>query len=221
MRYKNNWLDFTSGFHKICFKFSFTSYDDDRFRIVLSLGYGILFLYLPFHSKIKDECDFPEYGFYFYGEDSQWFDSFWLCLGNKTFCFRMFWDWTWFRTSMLRKDGTWEHETKKDRKDFWKDEWKDVLFSETHEYKYITENGKLQERLATIKVVEREWRWRSFMWLRFPRKIIRDIEIEFNKEIGERVGSYKGGTIGCSYEMKKVETPYNTLKRMEMTRNFK
>ncbi len=51
-------------------------------------------------------------------------------------------------------------------------------------------------------------------------KIRRDIEVNFSSEIGERVGSWKGGVLGTGYEMKKGETPYQTLKRMENEKRF-
>jgi hypothetical protein len=46
------------------------------------------------------------------------------------------------------------------------------------------------------------------------------IEIEFDKEVGERAGSWKGGTIGCSYGIKSNETAYQCLLRMEQERKF-
>jgi hypothetical protein len=39
-------------------------------------------------------------------------------------------------------------------------------------------------------------------------------------EVGERTGSYKGGTLGCSHKMLKGETPLQTLRRMEKERKF-
>ena len=38
--------------------------------------------------------------------------------------------------------------------------------------------------------------------------------------VGERVNSWKGGTVGCSYSMLKGETPEQTLRRMEKEREF-
>jgi len=47
------------------------------------------------------------------------------------------------------------------------------------------------------------------------------IDVEFDNEIGDRVGTYKGGTIGCGYELKKDETPLQCLRRMESEREFR
>ena len=47
------------------------------------------------------------------------------------------------------------------------------------------------------------------------------IDVAFNEEIGERVGTYKGGTVGCSYDILPNEDPVTTLRRMESEREFK
>lgn len=140
----------------------------------------------------------------------------------KKYCFHMPWEWKWVRTSNLRKDGNWEHETNKDRKSFWDiDKWKDVLWTETHPYTYILKRARVQERLATIKVEEREWRWRGMQWNPYLKRVKKTINVEFNDEVGEQSGSWKGGTLGCSYTMLKGETPWQTLKRMEIERTFR
>ncbi len=88
-------------------------------------------------------------------------------------------------------------------------------------YKYILKNGTVQERIATFHVDRMEWRWRIFRKLRIGPKIVRQsINISFNDEVGERTGSWKGGCIGCSYEMLRGETPVETLRRMELEREF-
>ena len=64
---------------------------------------------------------------------------------------------------------------------------------------------------AKVNVEEREWRrglgFFKFLGL-FPpfRKVRRYLNIEFEKETGPRKGSWKGGTMGCSIEMKPGET---------------
>jgi len=51
----------------------------------------------------------------------------------------------------------------------------------------------------------------------YKRKVI---DISFDQEIGDRAGSYKGGTVGCSYDLKPNETPLECLRRMEKERSF-
>lgn len=48
----------------------------------------------------------------------------------------------------------------------------------------------------------------------------RGIDVDFDGEVGERTGSWKGGTVGCSYESRPGETPVQTLRRMERERRF-
>ena len=58
------------------------------------------------------------------------------------------------------------------------------------------------------------------MWSPFLNQVIRSIDVQFDKEVGERTGSWKGGTVGCGYEMLPNESPYQCLKRMEQERKF-
>lgn len=91
---------------------------------------------------------------------------------------------------------------------------------ETHDYAYTLESGEVQKVTATIQEEEREWRWRCFKKLPYPRMIKKTIDIEFSGEVGEKTGTWKGGCIGCGYNMKKGETPLQTLRRMEKERKF-
>lgn len=87
---------------------------------------------------------------------------------------------------------------------------------ETHPYTYKLHSGEVQQRTATIYAERRQW---TRPWL--PHKLVRQsISVEFSDEVGERTGSWKGGTIGCSYEMKPGETPLQTLRRMQAERKL-
>lgn len=244
--YRGRWYEFTpawSGFH-LCYELA--GYFSPRPVLQIYFIWGKLFLTMPWHhykkierektlkekradklntiagKKIEkvydkvtyDECDPPKYGIYFY------MNQFGINCGTKTKLYDLPWALTWIRTSALRKDGNWEHETKGDKKEFWNDKWEDIIFKESYPYKYIKNDGTEQNTIATIKVEEREWRWKWFKWLKITRKISRDIEVNFSCEIGEKVGSWKGGVLGTGYKMKKGETPYQTLKRMENEKRF-
>lgn len=91
------------------------------------------------------------------------------------------------------------------------------VLSRTFPYKYTLLSGVVQERTATIYATMMYWRMRGFPFIVMKRK---SIEIEFNDEVGERSGSWKGGCMACGYAMKKGETPEETLKRMERERKF-
>jgi hypothetical protein len=114
---------------------------------------------LPFRNKWTDECDPPKWGIAYHDR------IFWIHRGgkgnmnggNKWWTFYMPWDLDWVRTSALRKDGSWEHEHRGDRKNFYENKWKDVLWIEIYPYTYTLKSGEVQERKATIRVEEREW----------------------------------------------------------------
>lgn len=140
--------------------------------------------------------------------------------GNKWWTMYMPWQLSWVRSSILLKDGTWEHEGRKNGKNFWQDKWEKVRWKEIHPYTYTLKSGEVQNRLASIYVEEMEWRWHWFKWSTFPRKIRKSIKVEFNDEVGERTGSWKGGCLGCGYDLRPNETPFECLKRMEKERSF-
>jgi len=247
--YKSSWYNFTPEWSGFNLKYELSGYYDTKPVIQIYLIWGKLFLYMPWthYKKVErektlkekrrdklntiagktikkvykkvyyDECDPPQYGIYFY------MNQFGINIGTKTKLYDLPWAKTWIRTSALKKDEkTWVHETEKDRnKDFWdKDKWKDILYSETYPYLYTTNNNKDQHCLATIRVEEREWRWKWFTWLKWTKSTYKVIDVDFSTDIGERKNSWKGGTTGCSYEMKPNETPFQTLKRMEKERKF-
>lgn len=74
-----------------------------------------------------------------------------------------------------------------------------------------------EELTVTTKIEEREWRFGTgyFKWLSlFCRpKISRSLDLSFSKETGHRKGSWKGGTIGHSIEMRPGELHESAFKR--------
>lgn len=234
--YKNSWLTFYPKFDRFQLKLNIGSYFDSRLELVICLGWGLFFIDFPFKTKY-DECDPPTYGIYYY------MNGLVFCYGKKKKTFYMPWDYDWVRTSYLKKDGTWEHETKRNRKDFYHEKWNNVFWRETYSYRYYLkprnkehksltgkrclliekhdkETFKIQDVTATIKVEEMEWRWRWFKRFKFTSMIKKSISVDFSDEVGGRSGSWKGGTVGCSYAMLKDETPLDTLRRMEKEREF-
>lgn len=224
--YKNDWIEFCTGWTKINFKVAPAGYFDNRAQFSFSLGWGQFYISIPFTRSKYDECDPPQYGFYFYSIHDWFPTSFVLCLGRRTKFIYMPWDYTWVRTSALRVDNGWENETKASKlgtrnKEFYnKEKWAGILWMETYPYTYTLKNGTVQEREATLKVEEREWRPRWFKWTSLFSRIRRTIDISFNDEVGERTGSWKGGTLGCGYDLLPNETPSECLRRMEKEGEF-
>ncbi len=216
-----DWVIFYWGWH-FDISYEVCGYFDNRPRINLDLIFFSLTLVLPFRNKWTDECDPPKWGVAYHNQ------TIWINKGgkgngnggNKWWSAYVPWSPQWVRTSNLRKDGQWEHETKGNNKDFYKEEWSEIIWRETYPYAYTLRSGAVQNRLATIKVEEREWRWHWFKWLPLTKKQRRSIAIDFNDEVGEETGSWKGGCTGCGYELLKNETPLECLRRMEKERKF-
>lgn len=91
--------------------------------------------------------------------------------------------------------------------------------SQTYPYRYVLKNGEVQEREATVYVDRMTWR--AKWWPVIPlQKVRTSINISFNAEVGEGTGSWKGGCVGCGYDMMLTETPFECLQRMERERKF-
>ena len=73
---------------------------------------------------------------------------------------------------------------------------------------------------CTYWVEEREWRPKWMTWTKMFRDVKRYIEIVFEKEVGKEKGSWKGGCIGCSYDLLPGEDPRSCIRRMELERKF-
>lgn len=70
---------------------------------------------------------------------------------------------------------------------------------------------------ATTKIEEREWRFGTgwFKWLSpfLAPKVSRSLNLRFSSEVGQRKGSWKGGTVGHSIEMLPGELHEAAFKR--------
>jgi hypothetical protein len=146
--------------------------------------------------------------------------------GRRTKIITMPWrDWVQTEHAVRRPDGTWAPFVGSweigDRRLFPGKSAKEPDGREemAYPYRYVLRSGELQERTATIHV---ERRIRKLKWLRWMPlgRTVHAISVEFSDEVGERTGSWKGGTIGCGYELRENETPLECLRRMETERKF-
>lgn len=216
-----NWFEWSPGFG-LALQYM-TGHDQHESRhpcIHIKPIYGNLFLYLPWvHFYEPGGYDTKSWGFY-------WSESsLWLQWGVKYKSFDAPWAWTNVRHEVMRPDGSlvpfvgsWELGLDTLFGDDPKEP--DGRHTETHGYSYTLRSGERQHRKATIYVEEWESRWRWFKWLSWPRLVSRCISVDFNGEVGEGTGSWKGGTVGCGYTMLSGETPLSTLRRMEAERKF-
>lgn len=118
---------------------------------------------------------------------------------------------------MVRKaDGVWVEFVGGWEKDKQPDGREESLFP----YRYALKNGSIQERTATVFVDKRSWRPKCLQWTSLFEKSSLTIDVQFNDEVGERTGSWKGGCIGCGWEMLPDESPEQALRRMGAVRKF-
>lgn len=196
------------------------TYFDRRYAINFALGWGEFMVYLPFKTNLDEGCDMPRYGFAVHSQ------SLWLYKGGDydgSQCQNQWiaWDLPFF--SMVF-DGHWI----KDKQNNWVkmgrltrgnqegvpayEFRKTLAATSTHPYRYVLKNGTVQERIATCTVEKRQWHRKWFPFLKLERNVI---NVEFDEEVGERTGSWKGGVIGTSYEILPHETVEQCLGRME------
>jgi len=123
----NDWIIFYWG-NVFDISFEICGYFDNRPRINLDLIFFSLTFILPFRNKWIHECDPPKYGIAIHN------NTLWIYRGGKGNMKggNKWWTWNipfvtkdWVRTSILLKDGTWEHEFSGERKSFYNDEWKE------------------------------------------------------------------------------------------------
>ncbi len=188
----------------------------------LFYGWGSIYLRLPYNTGKGDECENPEYTIMTY-TNGKFVTELWLVWGKKRKHVELPWALQWVRTSTLLVNNNWWNESPRKRLD-WDSktvgsyEWlQENKWKETYPYTDKYDNSTVN---ATISVEEREWRPRWFKWTNLFSKINKTISIDFDKEVGERKGSWKGGVLGCGYEMRKNETPLQCLRRIEKERKF-
>lgn len=190
--------------------------DDDNHTLVIGL------IFITFYIRIKKFLNMErledQYGFSFCDSGLH------LHWGRKFTIWYYPWSWSFYKT--------WERiETRRifttDKSYEWIEVPKFLIESGrlatwyVYNYSYQLENGEIQKRIATYYVSKMVWRWHWLPFLPWPRKTHVSINVNFNDEVGERSGSWKGGTIGCGYEMLKGETPEECIKRMERERKFR
>lgn len=183
-------------------------------------------IYIPIPAfglkSAQSSSEEVQYGFYLYPNLHSWEDTCFYFGRDRSWRWYMPWTYKWEKTEHL------DHDLKtvivkdinnnrdwfaydKERQEYEKNHTK------VYDYTYRLKNGETQHRKASVTIERRTWYMR---WLPCKKKVHTSIDVKFDGEVGERTGSWKGGTIGCSYEMLPTETPENTLRRMESERIF-
>lgn len=125
------------------------------------------------------------------------------------------WEFEHLKCEVMRPDGSWVPYVAS-----YEDKEPDGRWEGNYAYSYRLRSGELQVVSAKVYVERREWRWRWLMWCPWPAMKRQSIDVAFSDEVGEQRGSWKGGTLGCGYDMLPGELPIQTLRRMERERVF-
>lgn len=126
------------------------------------------------------------------------------------------WEFNHLKVEVQRPDGTWAKQVQSydvgepDGRQLW-----------TLPYRYVCKSGEVQEATATVYVERHEWRWRSMMWCPLTAKVRKSIDITFDREMGDRAGSWKGGCIATGYDIRRGESVEQTVRRMEREHSFR
>jgi hypothetical protein len=175
--------------------------------VLFFYGWGSLYIHLPWDTKNGNTAENKSWGLMFYHADSGFPSEMWF-RGWKSFNFP--WAFNYYKRELLLKSG-WKKEEKGD-----KSKWENDIVLDKYPYVYTLKSGEKQYTTATVHQEKRYWR----RWFNLHTKCSHYIEIQFSDEVGERSGSWKGGCLGCSYEIKKGESPLECLQRMSKERKF-
>lgn len=192
-------------------------YFDQRYALSFCPIWGKFHIKLPFKTRIPESCDSPRYGAQINN------NTFWMHLGGKMNDWEqcdskwITWDLPWFSWVFdIHEVWTGENwvEASHDRHS---EPYSDDRVVGTYPYSYTLKSGEIQSREATIFRERRKWHRK---WVPFVKMIRESINVDFNGEVGEKTGSWKGGTIGCGWDVLPDEAMINALRRMEAERKF-
>jgi hypothetical protein len=207
--------------------------DGPKREIVLQIYwiFGKLFLHIPIKPWFAGE-----WGFALTDVDCDGWKLTWIHLGKKGLgpsrtdrfiLINMPWTFDWYQTSYLVLDPCilvlfWLDDTKgaKIRIDRFSEGFKEYDYKQTFPYLYILKNGTAQHRYATVRQEKRLWRRRCLPFTNLFCLRNHTLSVDFDREVGERAKSWKGGTLGCSWNMLPGESSEQALRRMEATRRF-
>jgi len=181
--------------------------DDDLGRRMLCLKFWRFSAYIPL-GVTSYECsvgDEPQWSIFGSDEHGLWFR--W---GQRSKCYD--WPGSTFTVHYQQQlvDGSWVSVF--DRLV--------VPYREAHPFTYVLKSGEVQRREAVVSKRRHILGRRVLHSLGWPTRIRESIDVAFSEEVGERTGSWKGGTIGCGYDLLPGETMSQSLRRMERDRKF-
>ncbi len=176
------------------------------------LGFLLPLVLLDRWHKSPPGGEMPRWGLYYFEK------ALVLCWGLKSKFIYMPWMWDYCLHEVRRSDGAWVKAVYS-----WDDLPPDDREVQVLPYRYVCDSGEVQNIEATVHVERRTWWWRWGGWFKLPwPKLVRtSIDVRFSEEVGDRKGSWKGGCVGCGWDMLPGETMEQTLRRMEKDRRFR
>lgn len=203
--------------------------DNDKWQWGLYLKLLFISIYLNLWWSKKDWPN-PDYsGLKWWGFEWSFLEPyFWFGWPDKKkTLYSLPWELDHFGTWVLTKSDGWQPDVSIGSLDGemvgYRSSWdRPDVYIETLPYRYVLKRGVVQERIAKVRGEKMEWRWRISKWLglQWPRKVRTSIQVEFNDEVGERSGSWKGGCTACSWYWKEGQTFQEALWDMERKRKF-
>ena len=200
-------IDFKWGYFAPKFGLEFLvnqgGYFNNIYTLNIAFIWGVFQIKLPFKTKKKESCEWDSYGFYFFGKSlvvrwGEFYKSYSMPFVTYV-----------FDHHKVMSNGKWV-----DGENYWDNQ---EIDRQDFPYTYQLASGEIQERVATCFIEKRQWHRK---WLPFSKMIRKELNINFNDEVGEETGSWKGGCIGCGYDMLEGESMEQCLRRMEKEREF-
>lgn len=122
---------------------------------------------------------------------------------------------SWYGPTGQHIETLWETKDREVRSAQW--DWRREFEKTLAKTRFEIEDYDGQRIGVSTHIEEREWRFGTgaFAWLSLfrRRKIVRSLDIEFDKEVGKEKGSWKGGLIGTNIEMLPGELHEAALRR--------
>lgn len=181
------WVAFGRSGLQLSVEFPTTWHESARVWLHVGVGFMRAGFSLPWKWLAKDhmQCEGPTFGF------SSTMECLRISWGQSTGNSKdpqryAYFEWPW----------VWRHDYRED-----------VGESVTRPFQYIAHDGEVQSTTATIKFErfhdKRAWLPRRQAWLH--------VDVSFDREMGERVNTWKGGILSISYSVPDDATPESVL----------
>lgn len=229
------YINIYGGPHNLAFHFDSGYYEecnDQIMTLVISTMWHGVFIHIPWwKAPIRGWSEY-RFGFYLYNDNPRkLFTDVMLMWGKHSKYLYTPWSLDIYRTTIEGKTGRYTSIQKYDFKIRTKLARKynslPLPLKETYEvstpecgfcweapYTYILRNGEVQNTTAWYHIEEREWRRRWLRWCPLFNYVRRTLDIDLKDEIGEQVGTWKGGVTGFGKDMLPGEDPHTAYQRI-------